>query len=90
MGKCTGCGDAGRGQRLLRLVRGASGISRSVIGIGLASSVVQRRRMEICQPCKEAVRCVPYAPQVCKCLQCGCFLKHKTRLAKERCPLGKW
>ena len=73
-----------------RLVRGAIGISKSMLGMGVAPPNVQKKRMELCQECPKAVRCAPHAPPVCFCKACGCYLKHKTRLKSERCPMGKW
>lgn len=48
---------------------------------------VYRERMAICQDC-------PLAATGKKrkffCSKCGCVLEGKTRVAGERCPIGKW
>ena len=37
-------------------------------------------RQAICLDCSETKRC----------FACGCYIGLKTRLATEKCPLGKW
>jgi hypothetical protein len=43
-------------------------------------------RMNTCQ------KCMFYSSESMspRCLQCGCFLDAKARLADSKCPLGKW
>ena len=40
-------------------------------------------RLAICLQC-------PHLSPLNRCLKCGCFLKAKTRLRTEKCPVGKW
>jgi hypothetical protein len=40
-------------------------------------------RLAICKLC-EFFRPVPM------CAKCGCMLEQKTKLSKEKCPIGKW
>lgn len=44
----------------------------------------QEERLSIC---KECPRYVKFTSQ---CLECGCIMKLKTKLAAATCPLGKW
>lgn len=48
----------------------------------LTDGKVQKERIEMCYPCQEYSRGA--------CLKCGCIMVVKTRLAAEKCPLGKW
>ena len=41
-------------------------------------------RLAIC------VTCDRYLAQAKRCKECGCFMKFKSRLRNEHCPLGKW
>lgn len=49
-----------------------------------ASDELQEQRLSIC---KECPRYVKFTSQ---CLECGCIMKLKTKLAAAVCPLGKW
>jgi len=42
----------------------------------------QQRRLEICRTC-------PFFNGT-NCQKCGCFVRFKTRLATEHCPIQKW
>jgi len=52
-------------------------------------------RLEICKSCDQMIRDTD-KPTLMRCVQCGCWLngKHvansKTKLATEKCPIGKW
>lgn len=48
----------------------------------VTESKVQAGRIETCRACPE------YSHGAC--LKCGCIMLVKTRLAAEKCPLGKW
>lgn len=61
-----------------RIIRGASGLAQSVIGLGLAPESVIAERTTICGDCPK--RRGP------SCGLCGCAVKHKVRLAAQRCP----
>lgn len=79
-----GCKDCGG------LVRGTVGVARSLMGVRLTSQGAIRQRLEICRGCDQAIKCRHNHRQVCRCLACGCWLAHKTRLRGEKCPRGKW
>jgi hypothetical protein len=42
------------------------------------------KRLTICQACPRLFQ------PTGTCLECGCFVKAKTKLGSARCPLGKW
>ena len=44
---------------------------------------IVNRRWDICKACPELT-------DSNRCLQCGCFMKFKTKIATSRCPIGKW
>lgn len=48
------------------------------------SSEEKDKRMSICQECPRFVKATS------QCLECGCIMKLKTKLAAATCPLGKW
>lgn len=41
-------------------------------------------RMGICRTCPRFVAATT------TCLECGCFMKFKTKMKAAECPLGKW
>lgn len=49
-----------------------------------ASDEDQEKRMSICEACPRFVKLTS------QCLECGCIMKLKTKLAAATCPLGKW
>lgn len=49
-----------------------------------ASDEEQEKRMSICEACPRFVKLTT------QCLECGCVMKLKTKLAQATCPLGKW
>lgn len=48
--------------------------------------VISDRRMTICRRNK----CGKYSKFLARCKECGCFLKLKTYINSEECPLGYW
>lgn len=42
------------------------------------------RRLTLCHRCELFLR-----PQQ-RCSQCGCYMKFKSRLRSQSCPVGKW
>lgn len=48
----------------------------------VATSDVSKDRLAICYACLQ------YSHGAC--LECGCIMLVKTKLAAEKCPLGKW
>lgn len=81
-----GCGC----EHVKHIVHGAARLAQSAAGVGLADATTIERRRAICRACEHAVPCQANPKRYCKCARCGCWLKHKTRLAGERCPVGKW
>lgn len=45
---------------------------------------LQEERLSICIECPRL-----FQPSK-QCMECGCFMELKTRLAEAACPLGKW
>jgi hypothetical protein len=48
------------------------------------SDEVKNQRLEICRKCDK------YDPEQVRCIECGCFLDHKTSFSIDSCPLEKW
>ena len=42
------------------------------------------RRIEICKNCSSCDQ------KQKRCMECGCFIPAKAKIAVEACPLGKW
>lgn len=57
-------------------------------GFALAPEAEVERRMEICKPCNQYD--AAGFGGAGRCLNCGCMIPAKLRLATERCPLAKW
>jgi hypothetical protein len=74
---------------LTQLAHGAVGLTKALVGIDRAPAAVTEARRAICRQCDRATRHKD-GVRVLKCLECSCWIKPKTRLAGERCPLGKW
>lgn len=68
--------------KLNKFLGGVTGLSKSVLGIGLATDEVIEERRSICSSCQ-------YRNKL-NCTKCGCYIKHKTKLAGEKCPMGYW
>ena len=45
---------------------------------------ISDERIAICNSCDE------YNKTINICKKCGCFMPAKTKLARAKCPLGKW
>ncbi len=73
-----------------KVINGAVGIAKSVTGVGVATEAEVEGRRVICRQCEHAIPCNNNNGKKCVCAKCGCRLKHKTRVASESCPLGKW
>lgn len=80
-----------------RYMLGAVGITNAILRRdGLPQNIVSERR-DTCRECDRASRNPNLMAHPCKglsirsrCLECDCFIFAKTRLASEKCPLGKW
>ena len=70
--------------------KGVYGITKSVLGIGIAPVVVQQKRSVLCFNCENRV--MGKFSKKAECSVCGCILEHKIRINKEKCPLEfpKW
>ena len=74
---------------LAQLAHGAVGLTKALVGIDRAPAAVIAARRAICQQCDRATRHRD-GVRVRRCLECKCWIKLKTRIAGETCPLGKW
>lgn len=45
---------------------------------------LRMKRLMICKVCPE------FDSGIGRCRKCGCYIRAKTALAQEKCPLGKW
>jgi len=81
-GDCIDCSKSRNAGFLRRLARGVPGLLKSELGIGMAPDEVIQRRKELCLACEHHDFGV--------CNECGCYLKAKTAIASEACPLNKW
>lgn len=79
------CGD-----NIRRLAHGATGLAKSLAGVDLARPATIEARRMLCRACPHAKPCKRNPQRKCTCELCGCLLTHKTRLASEACPVGKW
>ena len=74
---------------LAHLAHGAVGSIKAIVGIDRAPAAVVAARVQVCRQCDRATRHKD-GVRVLRCLECTCWIKLKTRLAGEKCPLGKW
>lgn len=44
---------------------------------------VLQERWDACNDCE-------FLTEKLRCKKCGCFMRLKTRVAKMKCPIGKW
>jgi hypothetical protein len=84
------------------LVQGAIGLAKvglQSLGVPVdrASDAETLRRRDICRECPMATRnrarlsrSTKGLTTLSRCRECDCFIAAKTRLASERCPVGKW
>ncbi len=69
------------------ILKGAASIAKAATGIGLASPETIAARRLTCESCPEATSGVR---PLSRCRKCHCSIIWKTRLARQKCPLGKW
>lgn len=74
----------------IHYAKGAAKVAQSIAGIGIADAATIEARRAICRACEHAMPCKHNVARKCTCNLCGCRLAHKTRLAREKCPEGKW
>ena len=72
------------------VVNGTLGITQSLLRVRVLSQGAIKQRLEICRTCDQSVPCKHNNRQACKCIACGCWLKHKASLRRESCPKNKW
>lgn len=48
------------------------------------SEDLTKKRLEICRSCDRLFK------PTFQCKECGCFMKIKTRIESQSCPIGKW
>lgn len=73
-----------------RIIHGVVGLTQSALGINSAPDDVIQQRRELCRACPEATTYHGDPTRFSQCRVCKCFLKAKTQLQTESCPLGKW
>jgi ribosomal protein L37E len=61
-----------------------SEIKARINGTSALGSKEVARRYAICEGCEY------FHAKSKRCTQCGCFLKWKTALRSQHCPIGKW
>ncbi len=59
-------------------------LATDVISPHMASDEVRAVRLAECDGCEKL-----FKPTM-QCRACGCFVKAKTSLKDQKCPLGKW
>jgi tetratricopeptide (TPR) repeat protein len=76
--------DPKAGPGLLRMALSATKAMAAFLGSGLKTAPVdvQEARLAVCRAC-------PHHTGL-RCRICGCFTNVKSRMAHERCPIGKW
>lgn len=50
----------------------------------IAKESTIQSRQDICRGCDRLLK------PMWSCVECGCFMKIKTRLEASKCPIGKW
>lgn len=73
-----------------RIAHGAAGLAKATLGIDAAPGEVQARRLHICNACPELTDKRRCGKLLSKDKTCGCWVDQKTKVAGEKCPLGKW
>jgi hypothetical protein len=73
-----------------KVARGAIGLMKVVTGTGRADNQTIIDRQAICAECERGGEHKNSRGTPFKCLECGCYVPAKTRLASESCPIGKW
>lgn len=79
-----------------RIAHGTAGLTKYAFGIDRSPDELIADRLAICEACEKSVpKDKPVADRFCDrggdgSPGCGCWLKAKTALGGERCPLKKW
>lgn len=77
---------------LKQIIDGTVGILTSNLPNYQAQKDIIYHRLDVCRTCPhldDSVNKITKKPNF-KCGVCGCFLKAKTKLEKEKCPKGFW
>jgi hypothetical protein len=80
-----------------QVVKGVIGLGKVVIGADRVTDGIVKTRRDICRNCPESTKDERLKNHISKgltafsqCKLCTCFIKSKTILTTETCPLGKW
>jgi hypothetical protein len=80
-----------------KLAHGVIGLAKAAVGADPVSDATLLMRRDICRECDRATRNPTrvHLPtkgltSFSRCTACDCVIAAKSRLASERCPLGKW
>lgn len=71
-----------------KIASGAIGLVKAAAGIDHAPKEVIASRRDICRGCDQ--KNTETLTVLSRCKGCGCYIRAKTTLASEKCPLGKW
>lgn len=78
-----GCNcDKNKKTSIAGMATGAMKLAKSELGFGVAEEDLIATRRKHCEGCDRWNHG--------KCLECGCYTYAKTRLTREKCPLGLW
>jgi len=80
---------------MFKYLRGAIGLTKAQLGVGLAEPRIHQLRFHRCSTCPQIYEAPMNTPFYARfgpwaCRSCGCLVKAKVRLRSERCPLGYW
>jgi len=80
-----------------QMIKGAQGLSKLVMGKNNTDEVTIQLRRDVCRNCEFSTKNQSLLTSPCKgltaysqCEKCACFIKYKTMLTTEQCPLNKW
>ena len=58
--------------------------AKNAIKIQFVPAEISDERLNICKSCEE------FEHTLSRCKKCGCFMIAKTKVARAKCPIGKW
>lgn len=81
-----------------KFAQGTTGLAKALTGIGHVSNDTAAQRLSHCAGCSALMRHRQNSPESIiqgigmfdRCSACGCFVRAKTLLVDQTCPLGKW
>lgn len=62
----------------------AAEVKARLTGVGRVTDADIDARVAICEGCDF------FVAESYRCIKCGCFLKFKTTLRSQHCPINKW